>query len=93
MSYGGPNTQSLFIKPPLKGSFLLDHDGMCASLVKQYLGCIKKVSKLNIEGVTDQIVCRGLIKAYFECRMSNGLMEREEWDALGLQDEADNPQK
>jgi cytochrome c oxidase assembly protein subunit 19 len=91
MSYGGPNTASIFIKPPLKGSFPLDHEGTCASLVTEYLDCIKNYSLISEERsmVTGQDICRSLIVAYFDCRMKNGLMEREEWDALGLDENLD----
>lgn len=89
MSFGGPNTQSLFVKPPIKGSFPLDHDGTCSDSVLEYLKCIKKANKMirnaGVETkITDQEVCRELIKEYFECRMRNGLMDREEWNMLGL---------
>jgi len=91
MSYGGPNTSSIFIKPPLKGSFPLDHEGTCAGLVTEYLDCIKKFSLISEEHseVTGQDICRGLIVAYFDCRMENGLMEREEFEALGLNETLD----
>lgn len=88
MSFGGPNTQSILVKPPIKGSFPLDHDGTCTDSVVSYLNCVKRASKLLREGegvrVTEQDVCRELIKEYFECRMRHGLMEREEWRQLGL---------
>ena len=84
MSFGGPNTQYLFIKPPLKGSFPLDHDRTCSHIVEEYLHCLRKVRKADIAGVADQDVCRAAMKYYFECRMQNGLMDREEWDKLGL---------
>jgi cytochrome c oxidase assembly protein subunit 19 len=88
MSYGGPNTASIFIKPPLKGSFPLDHDGTCADLVQEYLLCMKKFATISQEHskLTSQDICRGLVVKYFDCRMKHGLMEREEWEALGLEE-------
>ena len=91
MSFGGPNTRSLFITPPLKGSFPLDHDGVCGSFVKEYLECLKKSRRVLAQEddndnakVSDQDICREWIKEYFDCRMRNGLMEREEWARLGI---------
>lgn len=92
MSYGGPNTQSVLVKAPIKGSFPLDHDGTCRDSVLSYLNCVKRTTKMlhdhpdmtTGESVTHKHICGELMRQYFECRMRNGLMEREEWDQLGM---------
>lgn len=42
MSTGGPNTQRFSpFTPPLRGSFPLDREHKCDSIVTQYLSCLK----------------------------------------------------
>ncbi|KZT53737.1 hypothetical protein CALCODRAFT_439674 [Calocera cornea HHB12733] len=83
MSFGRPPTfQSFVVTPPERGSFPLDHDGECKQFMTTYLNCLK----LN---KSESQVCRPQSKAYLECRMSNGLMERDSWDNLGLGDVPD----
>ncbi len=65
--------------PPLKGSFPLDHDANCKREVLIYMLCLHDSNKQNSQ-------CRHLARDYFECRMRNGLMEREDWSKLGLDD-------
>jgi cytochrome c oxidase assembly protein subunit 19 len=79
MSFGGPNNQVLIRKPPINGSFPLDHDGECRNIVKKYLECLK-------QSCSDQGACRELAKVYFSCRMASGLMDKEEWRYLGFKD-------
>jgi len=49
-------------KPPLKGSFPLDHYGDCKQLADEYAKCLR----LN-RNVTAK--CREKAKSYLECRM------------------------
>ncbi|KZO90745.1 hypothetical protein CALVIDRAFT_542395 [Calocera viscosa TUFC12733] len=49
-----------------------------------YLNCLKA-------NKSETQVCRPQSKAYLECRMTNGLMERDSWDNLGLGDVPDLP--
>ncbi len=65
--------------PPDKGSFPLDHDGECKTFFLKYMLC------LNGSG-NDNSQCRSQSKDYLECRMNNGLMAKEGWDALGFKD-------
>lgn len=50
----------------------------------QYMECLKKNSSTSTP-------CRTFSKNYLDCRMSKGLMERDEWYRLGLGDVEDAP--
>ncbi|XP_052133033.1 cytochrome c oxidase assembly protein COX19 [Frankliniella occidentalis] len=65
--------------PPEKGSFPLDHEGVCKDLMKKYMTCLS-VNK------QDNTQCREEIKTYLDCRMKNNLMATEGWKSLGLDD-------
>jgi cytochrome c oxidase assembly protein subunit 19 len=67
-------------KPPINGSFPLDHEGQCRTVVGRYLKCLQ-------EHGSDQTACRALAKIYLACRMDRGLMARDEWPTLGFPDE------
>jgi len=64
---------------PIKGSFPLDHDGVCKTEMVDYMICLNKSRGQNDE-------CRDFAKKYFECRMQNQLMAREDWTRLGYGD-------
>lgn len=64
---------------PDKGSFPLDHDGECKREMLLYMACLRK-------GQNENGQCRVEAKTYLDCRMKNGLMQREEWNKLGLKD-------
>ncbi|ODV75199.1 Cox19p CYBJADRAFT_147103 [Cyberlindnera jadinii NRRL Y-1542] len=64
--------------PPERGSFPLDHDHECSSIMTEYLECMKLVRGNNA------LNCRLLAKKYLGCRMDNQLMEKDEWKNLGL---------
>jgi len=72
-----PKRQITF--PPQKGSFPLDHFKECDEHYKNYMKCLE-------EGLNDSKKCRHLTKAYLECRMANGLMEKEQFSKLGFHD-------
>ncbi|UZJ56899.1 hypothetical protein CBS101457_006219 [Exobasidium rhododendri] len=81
MSFGRPPTFSTFTAtPPDRGSFPLDHDGDCKKVMQDYLKCMK-ANKM------DNGKCRFLSKQYLECRMENGLMEKDEMSNLGFHEE------
>ena len=65
--------------PPDKGSFPLDHDGVCKDLMSKYMLCLGSNRQDNSK-------CREEIKLYLDCRMKNSLMAQEEWKSLGLDD-------
>lgn len=69
-------------KAPDKGSFPLDHDGVCRKPLVAYLKCLRVNDAVTIN-------CREEIKSYLKCRMDNGLMAAEEWKKLGFSDEID----
>ncbi|KAG2155428.1 hypothetical protein DEU56DRAFT_767327 [Suillus clintonianus] len=43
----------------------------------QYMNCLRKNS-------SESTSCRVMSKQYLDCRMTKGLMERDEWKNLGL---------
>ncbi|KIK05543.1 hypothetical protein K443DRAFT_675103 [Laccaria amethystina LaAM-08-1] len=45
--------------------------------MNQYMNCLRNNSSTSSP-------CRVLSKAYLDCRMNKGLMERDEWKNLGL---------
>lgn len=81
MSFGRPGSSSILqVNPPDRGSFPLDHDGECKEMMKVYLKCLKEHGSASTP-------CRGVSKAYLDCRMQRGLMQRESWTNLGLGEE------
>ena len=83
MSFGGPGLRQPRYKPkpPEKGSFPLDHDGECKSLVGEYLRCVR------LSNGTNAPECRILAKNYLQCRMEHNLMAPEELRNLGFKEE------
>ncbi|KZT23815.1 hypothetical protein NEOLEDRAFT_1029180, partial [Neolentinus lepideus HHB14362 ss-1] len=79
MSFGRPPSIStgFQVTPPDRGSFPLDHYGECKDQMMAYVTCLRNNSNSSTP-------CRHLNKAYLECRMNKGLMERDEWKNLGL---------
>ncbi|KAJ8731274.1 hypothetical protein PYW07_004438 [Mythimna separata] len=63
--------------PPDKGSFPLDHDGVCKESMRKYMKCL-----LNHNG--NNSMCRDEAKDYLGCRMENNLMAKEDWKKLGF---------
>lgn len=64
--------------PPAKGSFPLDHEGVCRKLMINYMKC------LNVNN-NDNSACRSEAREYLSCRMDNNLMLKEDWKKLGLE--------
>ncbi|KAK6204905.1 uncharacterized protein RJT21DRAFT_101434 [Scheffersomyces amazonensis] len=64
--------------PPERGSFPLDHFGECTEYMNSYLKCMKFTQNQNAPN------CRILAKQYLKCRMDNQLMDKSEWETLGL---------
>ncbi|KAG9405994.1 Cytochrome c oxidase assembly protein cox19 [Aphanomyces cochlioides] len=77
-AFGGAASQA---KPPEKGSFPLDHYGECKEPMKVFLACLKQKKNSHIE-------CKHLSQKYLECRMDKGLMQQENLDLLGFNQEA-----
>ncbi|KAF8140040.1 hypothetical protein EV363DRAFT_1311491 [Boletus edulis] len=79
MSFGRPPSINVGfqVTPPDRGSFPLDHDGECRDKMMEYMACLKKNSRTSTP-------CRPFSKQYLECRMSKGLMERDDFKNLGL---------
>jgi len=65
--------------PPERGSFPLDHEGVCKSSMIKYMRCLADNRHRNT-------LCRDIAQEYLECRMNNDLMARDEWSNLGFND-------
>ncbi|OXU31488.1 hypothetical protein TSAR_017012 [Trichomalopsis sarcophagae] len=63
--------------PPEKGSFPLDHEGICRDFMIKYMRCLAENKNIASN-------CKDISKDYLACRMNNGLMAREEWTQLGF---------
>ncbi|KAI8056865.1 cytochrome c oxidase assembly protein COX19, partial [Syncephalis plumigaleata] len=72
-----PTTGAFKPTPPARGSFPLDHYGDCRESMQRYMDCLRQ-NKQSIEA------CRDLSKAYLQCRMEHGLMERDHMKNLGF---------
>ncbi len=84
MSFGGPGGLQQTAKPipPERGSFPLDHDGECKSIVGDYLRCLRRV-----RGNNDR-ECRMMAKEYLKCRMDHNLMAHDEFKNLGFAEDS-----
>lgn len=66
--------------PPDKGSFPLDHEGLCKKLMIKYMQCLRINDNQNS-------ACREESQNYLGCRMDNNLMAKEDWAKLGFNEE------
>lgn len=64
---------------PEKGSFPLDHEGLCKRVMLKYMACLR-------ENSDDNSLCRVESQNYLKCRMDNNLMAQENWSKLGFKD-------
>lgn len=64
------------VTPPLKGSFPLDHEQRCKPQMSDYMRCLDSNENSNER-------CRTFAKLYFQCRMDEGLMDKDELSRLG----------
>ncbi|KAL5110159.1 Cytochrome c oxidase assembly protein COX19 [Taenia crassiceps] len=67
------------VRPPDKGSFPLDHMGVCKDMREKWMACMKAHA-------WDSGECRSESAAYLRCRMANNLMSPEEVTKLGFND-------
>lgn len=65
--------------PPAKGSFPLDHEGLCKEFYLKFMICIN-------ENQGESTKCREDSKNYLECRMNKNLMAKESLESLGYKD-------
>jgi cytochrome c oxidase assembly protein subunit 19 len=63
-------------KPPIEGSFPLDHEGECKKEMLEYLICMSKANNQNTK-------CREQAKEYLNCRMNKNLMEKRDLKVFG----------
>ncbi|XP_025828812.1 cytochrome c oxidase assembly protein COX19 [Agrilus planipennis] len=77
MSYMTYSQKPFTPVPPDKGSFPLDHEGICKKLMVKYMNCLRKTHSDNSQ-------CRKESKEYLACRMENNLMAKEDWSKLGF---------
>ncbi|KAL8428271.1 hypothetical protein Efla_001566 [Eimeria flavescens] len=89
------NSLRTVARPPAKGSFPLDRDHQCSSEQQQYLQCLTHQQQQQQQQqqqhqqefeVYDHLPCRGLAKAFLECRMHFNLMQKEDLSRLGFAD-------
>ncbi len=71
-------------KPPIKGSFPLDHEGECKEQMLEYLICLKKHQN-------ESSMCKMYSKEYLHCRMNNNLMEKQDLDIFKLDENNEKP--
>ncbi|KAK6638078.1 hypothetical protein RUM44_008503 [Polyplax serrata] len=69
------SNKRLVFTPPDKGSFPIDHEGVCKDLMMKYMDCLGRNKRENTK-------CREEIKSYLDCRMNNNLMAKESWRKL-----------
>ncbi|KAJ3992018.1 hypothetical protein F5050DRAFT_1031446 [Lentinula boryana] len=79
MSFGRPPSinSGFKVSPPDRGSFPLDHYAECKEQMMLYMNCLKSNSSTST-------ACQDLSKEYLHCRMNRGLMQKEDWESLGL---------
>ncbi|KAF2401265.1 hypothetical protein EJ06DRAFT_475165 [Trichodelitschia bisporula] len=82
-TFGSPGGQQKIFKPtpPERGSFPLDHEGECKSVMATYLRCLRANKGTNSPD------CRGIAKTYLQCRMERNLMAPDEMRNLGFTDD------
>ncbi|KAE9395932.1 hypothetical protein BT96DRAFT_958371 [Gymnopus androsaceus JB14] len=88
MSFGRPPSinSGFKVSPPDRGSFPLDHYAECKEQMTLYMNCLKDNSSTST-------ACRESSREYLECRMQKGLMQREDWQNLGLANVEKTPEK
>ena len=67
-------------KPPVQGSFPLDHDNECKREMLEYMLCIASEKNENTK-------CRQQAKEYLNCRMSKNLMDKRDLSAFGYRND------
>ncbi|XXQ38756.1 CHCH domain-containing protein [Plasmodiophora brassicae] len=70
-------SRALPATPPEKGSFPLDHDGVCRAAMRVYMKCLRAH-----EGSSGS--CKGLARDYLQCRIDHALMAPEDLTQLGF---------
>jgi cytochrome c oxidase assembly protein subunit 19 len=65
------------VNPPARGSFPLDHHGVCKARMRTFLACLELARGAHGE-------CRDASRAYLQCRMEGDLMAPEDLDSLGF---------
>ena len=65
------------VRPPDKGSFPIDHKGVCQCMRDAWANCMKA-------NAWDSGKCRAESAAYLRCRIENNLMKPEEIAKLGF---------
>ncbi|OEH78221.1 hypothetical protein cyc_00349 [Cyclospora cayetanensis] len=78
-------------RPPAKGSFPLDRDHECSEAQRRYLQCLTQHQSPQAGrfAAYDHFPCRGLAKAFLQCRMDSNLMQREKLSLLGFAEPPD----
>lgn len=69
--------QSFKALPPDRGSFPLDHKGVCDAPRQAYVACME-------QNKYDGVVCKNVARLYFECRMNKCVGDRAALGCAGL---------
>ncbi|KAM3174908.1 hypothetical protein ACTXT7_009597 [Hymenolepis weldensis] len=77
---GAYSNSRIRVRPPDKGSFPLDHKGICNVMREKWINCMKSNS-------WESSKCRVESAAYLQCRIENNLMSPEETTKLGFNEE------
>ncbi|CAO3676221.1 unnamed protein product [Rhizopus stolonifer] len=71
--------QAFFFRPISVINVVSVFLGECKSYIKDYIKCLK-------ENKNNNGLCRQFSKAYLQCRMDNGLMDKDDMNNLGFAD-------
>ncbi|ORM41984.1 Cytochrome c oxidase assembly protein COX19 [Babesia sp. Xinjiang] len=69
----------LTVIPPDRGSFPLDHEGLCKEVSNRYLKCVQQLKGNAFD-------CRALAAEYMKCRIDNKLLAEEPLVNLGFRE-------
>ncbi|EDO07225.1 Cytochrome c oxidase assembly protein COX19 domain protein [Babesia bovis T2Bo] len=70
--------------PPDRGSFPLDHEGLCKDVSERYLRCVKQLRGNAFD-------CRSLAAEYMKCRIENNLLVEEPLSNFGFREKDIQP--
>ncbi|GFE54057.1 cytochrome c oxidase assembly cox19 [Babesia ovis] len=69
----------LTVIPPDRGSFPLDHEGVCKEVSDRYLKCVQRLKGNAFD-------CRNLAAQYMKCRIDNNLLAEEPLTNFGFRE-------
>ncbi|GIX63050.1 cytochrome c oxidase assembly protein COX19 [Babesia caballi] len=75
----------LTVIPPDRGSFPLDHEGLCKDISARYVKCVGELKGNAFD-------CRALAAQYMQCRIENKLLVEEPLTNFGFRDRDIDPE-